>query len=157
MFQAVSVGSAISWILYIIHLYSTSISGVSWQDHAPDQSILPLKKRPAGTPLLGNFISHKNGCFPISSDYFRLFASGGHFIGRNLSAKSRPGESEPVTGVFSVRWMAEYRSVSQTGYFVVRYRWCSIMKSSRSGVLPGSYSSLSWGDPSDHAFTTRVP
>ena len=138
-----TVGHVLINTIYISYFYSTSISGVSWQDHAPDQSILPLKKPPTGTPLLGNFISHKNGCFPISSDYFRLFASGGHFIGRNLSAKSRPGESEPTSGVFSERLMAEYRSVSQTGYFVVRYRWCSIMKSSRSGVLPGSYSSLS--------------
>ena len=44
------IGHVLINTIYIPYFYSTSLSGVSWQDHAPDQSILPSKKHcPAGT------------------------------------------------------------------------------------------------------------
>ena len=81
----------------------TSISGVSRQDHAPDQSILPSKKHCPGTPPFSNYFSILTGYFGISASYHRLYARGGHVIVQNVSARSARGETEPVSGVFGMQ------------------------------------------------------
>jgi hypothetical protein len=86
-----TIGHVLINTIYIPYFYSTLLSGVSWQDHAPDQSILPSKKHCPGTPPFSNYFSILTGYFGISASYHRLFASGGHAIVYNVSARSAPG------------------------------------------------------------------
>jgi hypothetical protein len=44
-----AIGHFLINTIYISYFYSTSILGVSWQDHDPYQPVLPPEKRPAGT------------------------------------------------------------------------------------------------------------
>jgi len=51
--------------IYIFYFYSTSILGVSWQDHDPYQPVLPPEKRPAGIPVFSNYFSVLNRLFCV--------------------------------------------------------------------------------------------
>jgi len=50
---------------YTIYFYPASISGVSWQDHAPDQPSLAPEKRLAGIPVFSNYFSVLNRLFCV--------------------------------------------------------------------------------------------
>ncbi len=90
-----TAGQHFSWyILYNTCFYMTSICGVFPADLPSGQTILPSKKCPCRTPLIGNFFIPFNGPFRILHDYTGLFYGSGQITLFKVSTGSGAGESE---------------------------------------------------------------
>jgi hypothetical protein len=83
----------------------TSICVYPVIDFASDQPVIPLKKRRAGTPIKSKIYPNLMARFLKITEYVRLFCGGGQFTVPNLSAGTWVRETEPVTGVFSKRFL----------------------------------------------------
>jgi len=77
--------------IYNLFLFDVIICGFYGRSLSK-RTLLHSKKPLAETPIISNYFSILTGYSGISTIFHRLFYRGGHFTGRNLSAKSWPGE-----------------------------------------------------------------